>query len=113
MKVNIKPVKQQLNEFVIFIQEQKIISLAIGFVLGGAVKSLVQALVNDLINPLIGIFVGSTEDLAKYVLTIGKIEIKWGDFLSQLINFLIIAFIIFYAAKALDIKGLEKKGKTK
>ena len=113
MRINLNPIKKQLNDFFNFIAEQNIVSLAIGFVLGGAVKNIVNALVNDLINPLIGIFIGSTKELEKYVLKIGNIEIKWGDFLSQSINFLIIALIIFYTAKALDIKSIEKKAKIK
>ena len=113
MKFDLSNIKKQLHEFFEFIHNQKIISLAIGFVLGGAVKNLVKALVEDIINPLISIFVGSTENLEIYIIKVGSIQIKWGAFLSELINFIIIAFIIFYTAKFLNIKTIEKKVKIK
>lgn len=72
--------------------------LAIAFIMGVAATSLIQALVNDIIMPVIGKLIPGGE-WQKATLDIAGMLFKWGDFLSQLINFLIIALVVFLIAK--------------
>jgi len=97
-----------LKEFKEFLKEYKVVGLAIGFVMGIASTALVKSLVDNVIMPLISPLVpaGKWEEA---VLTIWKFNMKWGAFVSELINFLIIAFVVFLIAKF--IMKEEKVGK--
>lgn len=81
-----------------FLNEYKVIGLAIAFILGAAATSLVKSLVNDIIMPIITVFLpaGLAGRLRR---SLGPIVIGWGAFLSELINFIIIAFVVFLIAK--------------
>lgn len=98
-----------MSDFLNFIRKQGVIGLAIGFILGGAVSKLVSALVNDIINPIIGLALGKEGSLTNAVLTIGPVHILWGDFIGALIDFLIIALVVYYGFKALRLDKLDKK----
>lgn len=87
-----------LKEFKEFLKEYKVIGLAVAFIIGAAATTLVQALVKDVIMPLITPFIpGGAWEQATFVL--GKIVISWGAFLGALINFIVIAFVVFIIAK--------------
>ncbi len=86
------------NEFLVFLKEYKVMGLAVAFIMGLAATSLVQSLVNDIIMPAVTWFIPAGE-WQKAVLAIGPVVIKWGSFLSQLINFIILAFVVFLIAK--------------
>ncbi len=90
------------SEFKDFLKEYKVMGLAVAFIMGLAATSLVQSLVKDIIMPIITPFI-PTGEWEKAVLTIatplGDMAIKWGSFLSQLINFIILAFVVFLIAK--------------
>jgi len=89
-----------VKEFKEFLQEYKVMPLAIAFIMGAAITALVQSFVNDIIMPIISPLIpGGEWQTAK--LTIGPITLGWGPFLSALINFVIIAFVIFAIAKFL------------
>ena len=94
-----------------FIRKQGIIGLAIGFILGGAVSKVVSSLVQDVINPLLGVVLGSTKGLEMAVLTVGSAQIKWGSFVSALIDFIVIALVIYYGFKKLGLEKLDDKKK--
>lgn len=98
-----------MADFINFIRKQGVVGLAIGFILGGAVSKLVSALVNDIINPLLGILLGKLDNLSYYALEIGPIKILWGDFLSVLIDFIIIALVVYLGFKLLKLDQLDKK----
>ncbi len=98
-----------MNEFINFIRKQGVIGLAIGFILGGAVSKLVSAFVNDIINPLLGLVLGKLGALSNYVLTIGSAKILWGDFIATFIDFLVIAFVVYYGFKLLRLDKIDKK----
>lgn len=83
--------------------------LAIGFVLGGAVSKVVASLVEDIINPVIGIALGAAGALDSAVFKVGPVEILWGSFVSTLIDFVIIALVVYYGFKALGLAKLDKK----
>jgi len=94
--------------FIQFIREKGVVGLAIGFVLGGAVQKVVTALVNDLINPLIGLALGRAESLKSLSLTVGSAQFMIGDFVSVAIDFLILAFVVYFGFRALGLEKLDK-----
>ena len=98
-----------MSDFINFVRKQGIIGLAIGFILGGAVSKLVSALVSDIINPLVGILLGRLGNLSSYFLEVGPIKILWGDFISALVDFIIIALVVYLGFKVLKLDKLDKK----
>lgn len=72
--------------------------LAVAFIMGGAITTLVQSLMNNIIMPIFGAFLPNG-DWQTATFALGPIQIGWGAFLSALINFIIIAFLIFMIAK--------------
>lgn len=108
--------KTFVSQFFDFLKTFGIIGLAIAFVVGQASSKLVTALVEDIINPLIGLFLpsGSLEQLSAKVISVsGAIsEFKYGNFIANIIDFLIIALVVFVAYKALSkYKIVEDKTK--
>lgn len=101
-----------IEDFLDFIREQGVVGLAIGFILGGAVQDVVSALVNDIINPIIGLLIGQADTLKQATIFIGSAEIKWGDFVATLLDFVVIAVIIYYAVKKIKVNKLDKKSKA-
>ncbi|MFC1790376.1 MscL family protein [Patescibacteria group bacterium] len=85
--------------------------LAVGFILGGAVSKVVASLVEDLINPLLGIVLGVVGGLDTASLKIGPAELKWGSFLAVIIDFLVIALVVYYGVKGLGLDKLDKAKK--
>jgi large conductance mechanosensitive channel len=87
-----------LKEFKEFLEEYKVMGIAIGIVMGLATVALVNSLVNNIIMPIITPFIsGGAWETA--TLALGPIVIKWGAFLGAVINFIIIAFVVFIIAK--------------
>ncbi|NCS32600.1 MscL family protein [bacterium] len=99
-----------MKGFIDFIREQGVVGLAVGFILGGAVSRVVAALVQDIINPIIGLALGSTEGLVQASFAIGSAEIMWGHLVAVVIDFLVIALVVYYGVKGL---GLDKADKAK
>ena len=95
--------------FLEFVREQGVVGLAVGFILGGAVSKVVSSLVKDIINPVLGIFLGATGSLSSYKLKVGSAEILWGSFLSVLIDFVVIALVVYFGVKKLKLDRLDKK----
>lgn len=87
-----------ITEFKEFLKEYKVVGIAIGIVIGLATVALVNSLVSDVIMPVVTAFIpnGAWKEA---VFTLGPIVIKWGSFLGALINFIIIAFVVFLIAK--------------
>ncbi len=87
-----------MSEFMEFLQEYKVIALAIAFIIGVAATALVKSLVDNIIMPIITSFIpGGAWKTATFAL--GPIVIGWGPFLGELINFAIIVFVVFMIAK--------------
>lgn len=97
-----------MQDFLDFIKKQGIVGLATGFILGGAVSKLVSALVSDIINPFLSVVVGLAGGLKDATFKIGPIEILYGHFLSTLIDFLVIALVVYFLVRLL---GLDVKAK--
>ena len=103
--------KNLIKEFKEFIKRGNVIDLAVAVVIGGAFSSIVNSLVNDLIMPVIGVIIGGI-NFTGLTLTVGKATIFYGNFLQNVINFLIIAFAIFMLVKFIN-KFLKKKEEKK
>ncbi|KKG12038.1 MULTISPECIES: MscL family protein [unclassified Methanosarcina] len=98
-----------LSEFKEFLYEYKVIPLAIAFIMGIASTALIKSLVDNIIMPIITAFVpGGAWKTA--TVELGPIVISWGAFLAELVNFIIIAFVVFIIAKKmLKEEKVEKK----
>ncbi len=96
--------KEHLAGFLDFIRTQGVVGLAVGFILGGAVSKVVTALVNDIVNPILGYLLGSTEGLK--AMTLGPVLL--GDFVAVVIDFLIIAAVVYFVVKGLGFDKLDK-----
>ncbi len=101
--------KQTIQEFFEFIREQGVVTLAIGFILGGAVTKVVNSLVQDIINPIIGPILGVAGGLETAVIHFGNINILIGNFISALIDFIIIALVVYFGVKILKLDKIDKK----
>lgn len=104
------PGGKHFRGFIQFIQNQGIIGLAVGFVLGGKASQLVSALVNDLINPPLGLALGKV-NLRSAAVNIGSVKLYWGDFLSTFIDFLIVALVVYLGVEVLGLNKLDTKEK--
>lgn len=93
--------KKVLKEFKTFIERGNVLDLAVGVVIGAAFGKIVTSLVDDILMPLIGIIIGGI-DFSGLTLTIGDAVIKYGQFIQNIINFLIVAFCIFIIVKAIN-----------
>jgi large conductance mechanosensitive channel len=98
----------EMKGFMEFIRQQGVVGLAVGFILGGAVSKVVTALVTDLINPLLGIILGVAGNLDSYILNIGKAHIYWGSFLATVIDFMVVAAVVYFGVKKLGLDKLDK-----
>ncbi|CAK1248490.1 Large-conductance mechanosensitive channel (MscL) [Fructobacillus fructosus] len=91
-----------LKEFKAFINRGNIVDMAIGVIIGGAFTTLVKSFTKNLINPLIGFFTGSNHSLSELELRLSsKLVFTYGEFLNDVINFLITAFVVFLLVKFL------------
>ncbi|MBN2252171.1 MAG: MscL family protein [Kosmotogaceae bacterium] len=87
-----------IGEFKDFLKEYKVLPLAIAFIMGAAITAVVTSLVNDMIMPIVEPLMPSGGwQSAK--LTIGSVELGVGSFLAALVNFIIIAWVVFVMAK--------------
>ena len=113
-----KKVKRMIKEFKEFIARGNVIDMAVGIIIGAAFTAIVTSLVSDLINPIIGLITGGTDFSSKYFVISGEAPagaslkvardaganvFAYGAFFSAVINFLIIAFVVF-----LLVKGVNK-----
>ena len=101
-----------LSEFKKFIAKGNVIDLAIGVIIGGGFQKIVNSLVNDIIMPFVSIFTGKI-DFNDMMFTVGDTSIKYGSFITNVINFLIIAFSVFLMVKYFNRinKTIEEKAK--
>jgi len=98
-----------MNNFITFIREQGVMGLAIGFILGGSVSEVVKSFINDIVNPIIGLMLGSVHGLKEASFSLLGAEILWGSFVSVLINFVIVAAVVYFGFKGLGLDKLDVK----
>jgi large conductance mechanosensitive channel len=93
--------KKFMEEFKKFISRGNVMNMAVGIIIGGAFTAIVNSLVNDIINPLLGVFGGL--NFSEYSLPLkGEATLNYGNFITAIINFLIMAFVIFLLVKAVN-----------
>ena len=105
-------VKGAGSGFIAFIKEQNVVSLAIGLVRGTAASGVVNSLINNIIMPPLGFLLGSADGIRGLELVMGKTPagevaiLHYGQFINDLINFLVLAFVVYFVVKLLklDIK---------
>ncbi|AUJ28891.1 MAG: large-conductance mechanosensitive channel protein MscL [Liquorilactobacillus hordei] len=97
-----------IKEFKEFISRGNVIDLAVGVIIGGAFTSIVKSLVDYIINPFIGLFIGGI-DFSDLVFKVNGATFKFGSFINAVINFLIIAFVVFLLVKFVNRFLIRKK----
>ena len=103
--------KNFIKEFKEFISKGNVLDLAIGVVIGGAFTSIVNSLVNDVIMPLVGAIIGGLDFSSIAIPLGGEAAIALGSFLQAIVNFLIVALVLFSVIKA--INKFKKKEEPK
>jgi large conductance mechanosensitive channel len=97
-----------MKGFINFVREQGVVGLAVGFILGGSISKVVSSLVTDVINPIIGLMLGPAGNLSDYSFTVGKAKIMYGNFISVAIDFIVIAFVVYFGVRKLKLDKLDK-----
>lgn len=87
-----------VSEFKEFLSEYKVMGLAVAFIMGAAVTTLVKSLVDNLIMPIVAVLLPNG-DWQTAMLELGPVKLGIGPFLSALLNFVIIAWVVFVLAK--------------
>lgn len=106
-----------LNEFRTFIARGNVLDLAVGIIIGAAFTAIVNSIVTDLINPIIGLIIGGIDFSNLYLVLSGEVRpgaslqaardsgaavFAWGAFLMSVLNFLIIAWVVFLLVKVVN-----------
>lgn len=99
-----------IDEFKNFIARGNVLDLAVGVIVGAAFQNLVTSLTNNIISPILGCF--TEVDFTQYVLNIGNLNLKYGAFLTDIINFIIMAFIVFLIVKFMNRLLVKKEEST-
>ncbi len=99
-----------MQEFKEFLKKYQVLGLAVAFIIGAASTKLVTALVNDIIMPVISVAIPGGDWRAS-VLQLGPVKLLVGDFVGALIDFLIIAFVVFMIVKLVMREEASKVGK--
>ncbi|MBN8824717.1 MULTISPECIES: large-conductance mechanosensitive channel protein MscL [unclassified Spirosoma] len=108
-----------LSEFRTFIAQGNVIDLAVGVIIGAAFGKITTSLVEDIINPILGIVLGGVDfSQMKYVLkeavgTTPEVAIRYGNFLNTIIQFLIIAWVVFLIVKLANRARLSNSMQSK
>ena len=100
--------KKFLQEFKEFAMRGNVMDLAVGVIIGGAFSSITTSLINDIIMPIIGIFVSEASFADLYFYVHGA-EITYGNFIQAVLNFIIMAFIVFCMVKAINTLTRRQK----
>lgn len=95
-----------LQEFKAFIAKGNVLDLAVAVIMGGAFGAIVTSLVNDIVMPLIGVILGGVS-FTELAIQVGEATITYGNFIQAVINFLIIAFVIFMFVRTAN--NMKKK----
>ncbi len=107
-----------IEEFKTFISQGSVMDLAVGIVIGSAFTKIVNSLVNDIIMPIVGLLAGGV-NFTNLAITIPNFfgtgdaaVIRYGNFIQNIVDFLIIAFSIFVAIRAVNKINAEAKAKA-
>ena len=97
-----------IKEFKEFAMKGNVMDMAVGVIIGGAFGKIVSSLVDDVLMPLIGMLTGGV-DFTSLVAKVGDAEVKYGTFIQNIIDFLIIALCIFLMIKAMNKLNKKKE----
>lgn len=104
--------KALMKEFKEFISRGNVMDMAVGVIIGGAFTAIVNSLVNDMLMPLLSLLTGGF-DFSALSIALGEGEeaatVNYGSFISAVINFLLIALVIFLMIKAINKVSRKKK----
>ena len=93
--------KRFMEEFKQFIARGNVMDMAVGVIIGGAFSAITTSLIEDIIMPLLGIFTGSIS-FAELSFTVNGAVISYGNFIQAVLNFLVMAFVVFCLVKGLN-----------
>lgn len=99
-----------MSEFKKFIMRGNVIDLAVGVIIGSAFTTIVNSIVKDIFMPLIGVITGGLDFSSLSVTLVGEAKINFGSFISALISFIIVAFVLFSIIKLMN--SVQKKPET-
>lgn len=112
VKDTTKKTKGFFGEFKTFISKGSVVDMAVGIIIGSAFTAIVNSLVTDIISPLLGLFGNLNFD--QLVLNIGSVTLNYGKFITAVINFIIMAFILFLIVRTMNkISAYGKKPEEK
>ncbi|MES2916552.1 MAG: large conductance mechanosensitive channel protein MscL [Pseudomonadota bacterium] len=97
-----------INEFKAFIMKGNVLDLAVGIIIGAAFTAIVTSLVDDLIQPLIGMIIGGV-DFSAWGFSIGDAKFNVGNFVTAIIKFVVIAWVVFLLVKAANAAMPKKE----
>lgn len=104
--------KKFLKEFKEFALRGNMIDLAVGVIIGGAFKAIIDSLVGDIVSPLLGLL--TKRDFSALVATVGDVEIRYGAFITAIINFILMALVIFIFIRLMNrLSNIRKKDEAK
>ena len=103
-------VKKVFGDFKKFIERGNVVDLAVGVVIGSAFSKIVSSLVDDMLMPFIGVILGKV-NFSGLAITIGEAQIKYGSFINNIINFLIIAVCVFVMVQLVSMLTRKKEVK--
>ena len=102
--------KKFFREFRAFAMRGNVMDLAVGVIIGGAFSNITNSLVNDIINPILGIFTGGNMDLSALCIPLsGGGDLMIGSFINAVLNFVIMAFVIFCMVKGVNLFHRKKE----
>ena len=90
-----------LKEFREFAMRGNVMDLAIAVIIGGAFGKIITSLVNDVLMPLIGLALGGV-NFSELAIVVGDAVVRWGAFVQSIIDFLLVAFVIFMLVRTLN-----------
>lgn len=100
--------KKILGQFKEFALKGNVLDLAVGVIIGASFQGIVKSLVDDIISPIIGLF--AKKDFSSLVIQVFNVNIRYGAFMTAVINFLIMVFLIFLLVKAMNkLSNIGKK----
>lgn len=99
-KIDTKKGKKLIHEFKEFALRGNVIDLAVGVLIGGAFQTIVTSFTKNIISPILGCF--SEVNFSEFELNIGKLKLTYGAFITDIINFLIMAFVVFLIVKIMN-----------
>ena len=108
--------KKFFEEFRAFIAKGNVMDMAVGVIIGAAFKSIIDSLTNDILNPILGLF-GGTDLSAIKIHLMGDSYLNIGNFISAVINFILMALVLFIIVKAFNkaeakIEAMKKKNEV-